>query len=84
MESNFYKSAFSIGFQQFFAFLTVQGLLRDSTKVIALHMGKSYLGADFQEKGAVAQLGERLVRNEEVVGSIPISSTGGQVLRNRK
>jgi hypothetical protein len=25
--------------------------------------------------GAVAQLGERLVRNEEVVGSIPISST---------
>ena len=26
--------------------------------------------------GAVAQLGERLVRNEEVVGSTPISSTG--------
>ena len=25
--------------------------------------------------GAVAQLGERLVRNEKVVGSIPISST---------
>ena len=25
--------------------------------------------------GAVAQLGERLVRNEEAVGSIPISST---------
>ena len=25
--------------------------------------------------GAVAQLGERLVRNEEVVGSTPISST---------
>ena len=34
--------------------------------------------------GAVAQLGERLVRNEEVVGSNPISSTRGQVLRNRK
>jgi hypothetical protein len=27
------------------------------------------------EKGAIAQLGERLVRNEEVIGSIPISST---------
>ena len=26
-------------------------------------------------QGAVAQLGERLVRNEEVVGSTPISST---------
>jgi hypothetical protein len=25
--------------------------------------------------GAVAQLGERVVRNDEVVGSIPISST---------
>jgi hypothetical protein len=25
--------------------------------------------------GAVAQLGERLVRNEEVSGSIPLSST---------
>ena len=27
------------------------------------------------EAGAVAQLGERLVRNEEVSGSIPLSST---------
>ena len=27
--------------------------------------------------GAVAQLGERFVRNEEVIGSIPISSTAG-------
>jgi hypothetical protein len=26
------------------------------------------------ENGAVAQLGERVVRNDEVVGSIPISS----------
>jgi hypothetical protein len=26
-------------------------------------------------KGAIAQLGERLVRNEEVSGSIPLSST---------
>ena len=36
--------------------------------------------------GAVAQLGERLVRNEEVVGSIPIISTNplglGQAQRN--
>ena len=31
--------------------------------------------------GAVAQLGERLVRNEEVSGSIPLSST--KVLSNK-
>ncbi len=30
--------------------------------------------------GRVAQLGERLVRNEEVVGSIPITSTIKKVL----
>ena len=30
--------------------------------------------------GAVAQLGERLVRNEEVSGSIPLSSTKKQHL----
>ncbi len=29
----------------------------------------------FAGKGAVAQLGERVVRNDEVVGSIPIGST---------
>jgi hypothetical protein len=29
----------------------------------------------FPPRGAIAQLGERLVRNEEVIGSIPISST---------
>ncbi len=29
----------------------------------------------FPDSGAVAQLGERLVRNEEVSGSIPLSST---------
>ena len=29
----------------------------------------------YTSSGAVAQLGERLVRNEEAVGSIPISST---------
>ena len=29
----------------------------------------------FKRSGAVAQLGERLVRNEEVGGSIPLSST---------
>ena len=31
--------------------------------------------AEFVWCGAVAQLGERLVRNEEVSGSIPLSST---------
>ena len=30
---------------------------------------------DVRRLGAVAQLGERLVRNEEVSGSIPLSST---------
>ena len=33
--------------------------------------------------GRVAQLGERLVRNEEVVGSIPITSTIKKVLQVR-
>ncbi len=32
----------------------------------------------FPDSGAVAQLGERLVRNEEVSGSIPLSSTNYQ------
>ena len=30
---------------------------------------------DESSRGAVAQLGERLVRNEEATGSIPVSST---------
>jgi hypothetical protein len=29
----------------------------------------------FQHRGAVAQLGERLLRTQEVIGSIPFSST---------
>jgi hypothetical protein len=29
----------------------------------------------FPARGAIAQLGERIVRNDEVVGSIPTSST---------
>ncbi len=29
----------------------------------------------FVTRGAIAQLGERIVRNDEVVGSIPTSST---------
>src|SRR5262249_19083447 len=33
--------------------------------------------------GAVAQLGERLVRNEEVSGSIPLSSTSLRLARGR-
>ena len=32
--------------------------------------------------GAVAQLGERLVRNEEVSGSIPLSSTIESILKS--
>jgi hypothetical protein len=39
------------------------------------------------DRGAVAQLGERLVRNEEVSGSIPLSSTiysSKKVLRSPK
>ncbi len=30
---------------------------------------------NFLTRGAIAQLGERIVRNDEVVGSIPTSST---------
>ena len=33
--------------------------------------------------GAIAQLGERIVRNDEVVGSIPTSSTNLNDLRTR-
>ena len=33
--------------------------------------------------GAVAQLGERLVRNEEVSGSIPLSSTNNVFFRRK-
>ena len=35
-----------------------------------------------ERDGAVAQLGERLVRNEEVRGSIPLSSTISQNIIN--
>ena len=44
----------------------------------ALRIGNALLNLEEwfpSEKGAIAQLGERLVRNEEVIGSIPISST---------
>jgi hypothetical protein len=34
----------------------------------------------FRGRGAIAQLGERIVRNDEVVGSIPTSSTKFQSL----
>jgi hypothetical protein len=34
--------------------------------------------------GAVAQLGERLVRNEEVSGSIPLGSTNSKPLSKKK
>ncbi len=34
---------------------------------------------DASQVGAVAQLGERLVRNEEVSGSIPLSSTNNDI-----
>jgi hypothetical protein len=34
-----------------------------------------YLSSHTHLNGAIAQLGERIVRNDEVVGSIPTSST---------
>ncbi len=50
----------------------------DKSKTIAFHVGFLILrllyGLSVVSKGAVAQLGERFVRNEEAVGSIPISS----------
>ena len=36
------------------------------------------LGLAFLQRGPVAQLGERLVRNEEASGSIPLRSTNFQ------
>jgi len=33
------------------------------------------IGSQNPPNGAIAQLGERIVRNDEVVGSIPTSST---------
>src|SRR6185437_1053085 len=41
----------------------------------SLHTPSRARGAPGSWLGAVAQLGERLVRNEEVSGSIPLSST---------
>ena len=53
---------------------------------IACASGAPAARVDPVSGGDVAQLGERLVRNEEVVGSIPIISTIllglGQVQRN--
>jgi hypothetical protein len=40
-------------------------------------------GRKLPNDGAVAQLGERLNGIQEVVGSIPISSTEGKSLKNR-
>lgn len=40
-----------------------------------LHPGERQCGAGARELGAVAQLAERIVRNDEVVGSTPIRST---------
>ena len=40
----------------------------------SLHTRRAFRGAK-SRNGAVAQLGERVVRNDEVSGSIPLSST---------
>ena len=50
---------------------------KENEKVPLLHSAVIFriFELRFGSSGAVAQLGERLVRNEEVVGSIPISST---------
>jgi hypothetical protein len=39
------------------------------------YAGKIYFVTSSHAFGAIAQLGERIVRNDEVVGSIPTSST---------
>ncbi len=41
---------------------------------------KSRQASDSVRRGAIAQLGERIVRNDEVVGSSPTSSTKFHVL----
>ena len=48
-----------------------------SWESVPIKIGKVVGSKNYKNKyiGAVAQLGERFVRNEQVVGSIPISST---------
>jgi hypothetical protein len=40
------------------------------------------VGRHSHPRGAIAQLGERIVRNDEVVGSIPTSSTNFSMHRS--
>jgi hypothetical protein len=53
----------------------------ESSEVLLVHSKRLFdvapakSGVRYVWWGAVAQLGERLVRNEEVSGSIPLSST---------
>ena len=44
---------------------------RTAAKIV----GSQKFGFDSPKSGAIAQLGERIVRNDEVVGSSPTSST---------
>jgi hypothetical protein len=58
-------------FLRWFAIFTHSGFMRIFTLLLVTCPASP--SSTFH--GAVAQLGERFVRNEEVVGSIPISST---------
>src|SRR6185437_12666670 len=49
---------------------------------VSHHAGKIESSTFFSSRGAIAQLGERIVRNDEVVGSIPTSSTN-KPLKNK-
>lgn len=42
---------------------------------LTVFLGKVTIKLAFISKGVIAQLGERLVRNEKVRGSIPLNST---------
>jgi hypothetical protein len=50
---------------------------RDQLVVLAIRIADKIFSTSLKDvpQGAIAQLGERIVRNDEVVGSIPTSST---------
>ena len=53
--------------------ISVTGIAQESARLLKL--SAAGISALTHCSGAIAQLGERIVRNDEVVGSIPTSST---------
>ena len=78
MENSYQKYEFFCTFARkrncFFLFISLYFTVNFAYRTFA-PKAHPPLAENFNCFGAVAQLGERFVRNEEVVGSIPISST---------